>query len=214
MRWRLDTPLERVDSRDAIVVLKSGASLAPDDFSRPALDDLLRSALVFGVSGLDRYVHERVVKKIIASLGSTTLTRRQEELAIPATMALAAAKTLRRALGEGKQARPANEIRKKIQENLHTRPFQSWRQIEEAFELIGVTDLAQRLQAAYRVGDFGQIRRELDAIVRHRNQIVHEGALARHKRGGTVRSIRTSRGYVEQSLRFLDDFCQKLEEVV
>lgn len=210
MRWPLNSSIERVDSRDALVILRPTATLGPNDFQADALDDLLRSALTFGVSGLDRYVHERVVKGIIAALKATELNRRQEEFSIPAVLALQAADAVRRAGREGRDVRPANEIRKRVQEMLHLRPFQNWRQVEEAFELIGIKGLAGQLQDAYGVGDFTPIRRQLDDIVSRRHRIVHEGDLVRHERGGKTRKNDVSRKYVEESLTFLDTFVGNL----
>ena len=213
MRWPLTSKIDRVDSRDALIVLRDGSSLTPHDFSADALDDLLRSALTFGVSALDRYVHERIVKGIIVALKKTSLNRPQEEFSIPAVLALRAADAVRRAGTEGKQARPANELRGRIQELLHLRPFQSWKQIEEAFKLIGIGGLAGKLQAGYGVGDFTPTREQLDGIVDKRNRIVHEGDLVRHKRGGAARTNKVSRKYVEESLDFLDGFVAQLEAV-
>jgi len=87
MRWPLTSKIDRVDSIDALIVLRDGSSLTPHDFSTDALDDLLRSALTFGVSALDRYVHERIVKGIIVALKKTNLNRPQEEFFIPAVLA-------------------------------------------------------------------------------------------------------------------------------
>ena len=68
MHWPNNLPIHRVDSKQAVIVLRSNADLSPVDFSRSALQDLLRSALALGVSALDRYVHERVVKRIVRAL--------------------------------------------------------------------------------------------------------------------------------------------------
>ncbi len=65
MQWPLSHDIQRVDSTDVVLVLRDGAALAPDDLSAEALDDLLRSAITFGVSAIDRYVHERIVKAFV-----------------------------------------------------------------------------------------------------------------------------------------------------
>lgn len=213
MHWPLESQIERVDSRDALLVLRQDSSLTADDFSADALDDLLRSALTFGVSALDRYVHERVVKGIISALRTPDLNRKQQELSLPAAMALQAAEAVRRAQREKRSVRPANEIRKRIQEALHLRPFQSMRQIEDAFELLGITGLKGRLQASYATGDFKPISTQLDAIVARRHRIVHEGDLVRHERGGQPRKNEISRKQVEDGLTFVDDFVLKLDAV-
>src|SRR5689334_14031645 len=65
MRWKLAAPIQRVDTADAIIILRETATASLSDFSSEALDDLLRSALVIGVSALDRYAHERITKGIV-----------------------------------------------------------------------------------------------------------------------------------------------------
>lgn len=213
MHWPVHSPIERVDSRDALIVLREGAALTPEDFSADALDDLLRSSLAFGVSALDRYVHERVVKGIISALKASELNRRQQDFSIPAVLALQAADAVRRAAKDGQKARPANEVRNRIQTMLHLRPFQSWRQIEDAYELIGVTGLAGTLQQGYGVGNFKPIKDQLNTLVEKRNYIVHEGDLVRHQRGGVCRKNEISKRYVADSLDFLDGLVTQLEQV-
>ena len=88
MHWPLNHSIERVDSADAVIVLRDGAGLCPDDFAANAMDDLLRSALIFGVSGLDRYVRERVVKGIVGALRTQDLNRQQESFSIPVKVAM------------------------------------------------------------------------------------------------------------------------------
>lgn len=214
MRWRLDTAIERVDSKDAILILRPEAGLATSDFTSDALDDLLRSALTFAVSALDRYVHELVVKNVISALKQSELNGRQEQLTIPAAMAIRLAQNVAATARAGNATRPSNEVRKAIQEELHRIPFQSWRDIEYAFHLIGVGGLAGRLQAQYGVGDFRPIRDQLNRIVERRNHIVHEGDLVRHQRGGHIRSSPISRKYVEDSMNFLDDMVDKMDTMI
>lgn len=56
MHWPQNCNMDRIDSRDALIVLRDGSALTSDDFTSEAVDDLLRSALAVGVSALDRYV--------------------------------------------------------------------------------------------------------------------------------------------------------------
>lgn len=213
MHWPQAANIERVDSRDAIVVLRDGAALEPDDFSQQSLGDLLRASLTFGVSALDRYVHERVTKRFVAALRERKLTKQQEDFQIPATLALKALERLRESAKAGRDVRPANEIRVAVQEILHQRPFQSWREIEFAFQLIGINGLAGSLQAALGLGDFTPTKDQLNEIARRRNLIVHEGDIPRHKRGGkpTAQSIEPQ--YVRTSLDFLNRFATALDTV-
>lgn len=213
MHWNQTADIDRVDSRAAVIVLRDGSDLSKADFSTRALDDVLRASIMLIVSGLDRYVHERVVKGIVPALRNSNRNRTQEEFSIPASLTLEVTRALQEASRKGETLRPANEVRKKVQEIVHLRPFQSWREIVFAFELLGITDLAGQLQAAYGIGDIGLIRDELDSIIRRRNWIVHEGDLVRHKRGGDAKLHAVTPAFVRQSLGFVDDLASKLDEV-
>lgn len=215
MRWPISSAIERVDSKDAVIVLRNDADLVPEDFETDALEDLLRSAITFGVSAVDRYVHERVIKGFVTSFRAGTLTKQQRDFDLPATLAIDIVDKVHVANRNGQIIRPANEIRKVVQETLHKRPFQSWREIEYGFCLIGYKNLGKSLKQTHRL-DQSQLERiqgQLGKIVNRRNQIVHEGDLPRHQRGGEAYVQDIRRGWVEESLDFLAAFVQKLEAV-
>ena len=214
MHWRLCSPIERVDSRDAVVVLREGATLCPSDFSAENVEDLLRAGLTFGMSALDRYVHERVVKRFITGMRANKLTRQQESYSIPTTVVLEIIDRMNKAHRENQTVRGSNDLRKSVQELLHRRPFQSWREIDNAFKLAGITNLSGRLQGEYHVGDMKPIKAQLNKIADRRNHIVHEGDLIRHQRGGSVQLRPLARKYVGDSLDFLDTLVAKMERIV
>ncbi len=213
MHWPANSTIERVDSVDAVIVLRSGSKLTTDHFTQACLDDQLRAALTFGVSALDRYVHERVVKGIIPALKKRPLTKQQEEFSLPVTTAIQIAEEAVTARKNGKKIRPANIVRRKVQELLHKRPFQSFREVEYAFALLGIRNLTGQLQAAYGVPDLKAQKAQLGKIAMRRNQIVHEGDLVLHERGGQVKWHPIPRKYVVDSLDFLDQFVTHLEGV-
>jgi hypothetical protein len=215
MRWRQDSQIERVDSTDAVVILRDGARLTTDDFHTEALDDLLRSSITFGVSAIDRYVHERIIKGFVTAFRATDLTKQQREFQVPATLAIEIVTRVHKARKDDTTIRPANEIRKAVQTTLHKRPFQSWREIEYGFCLVGVKDLGKALRDAHNLtaADLEEVKGTLNKIVARRNQIVHEGDLPRHQRGGQVYVQDIRRKWVEDSLAFLADFASKLEAV-
>lgn len=215
MHWPQSSGIERVDSNDAVVVLRDQASLTPEDFSSDSLDDLLRAAITFGVSAIDRYVHERIVKKFVAAFREAELTKNQREFQVPATLAIDIVSRVHGARRNGQTIRPANEIRKAVQQVLHKRPFQSWREIEYGFSLIGCKDLGKALKTAHTLSpqDLELLKEQLNKIVARRNQIVHEGDLPRHQRGGQVYVQEIRRLWVQESLDFLNEFARKLEAV-
>lgn len=213
MHWPQRSNIERVDSRDAVIILRPNASLGPDEFKKDALDDLLRMSLVYGVSALDRYVHERVIKGFVKAYKQGNLTREQREYSVPVTLAMNIVEKTRQAYRNGNTVRPSNEIRRFAQEELHRKPFQSWREIDYAFRLIGQSNLSGELQRAYVVGDMRPIKKQLNDIVARRHRIVHEGDLVRHQRGGNIKPQSIERMFVADSLDFLDDFVTKLDAI-
>lgn len=215
MHWPQASAIERVDSRDAIVILRDGSGLNCADFTSEALDDLLRASLVYGVSALDRYVHERVIKGFVSAYRAAELTKQQREFQVPVTLSMAVIDRVRAAQRENRAVRPANEVRKAVQETLHKRPFQNWREIEYAFCLLGYKNLARTLRDTHglSVEECEAIQEQLNKIARRRNHIVHEGDLARHQRGGQVRPRDITPKFVTESLDFIDDLVSKLEAV-
>jgi hypothetical protein len=123
MQWPQASDIERVDSRDAVLILRTNSSLVPGDFTKDSLDDLLRAALTFGVSALDRYIHERIIKMFVNAYRSSALTKQQKEFVIPVKVAMDMITKIHTANKNGSNLRPANEIRKAIQELLHKRSF-------------------------------------------------------------------------------------------
>lgn len=217
MHWPANAQIERVDGRGAVLVLRAGAQLVPDDFSQTAMQELLRSALAVGVSAFDRYVHERVTKGIVTALkrGERSLNKEQKEFSIPALTAIRitrVAAAARRA-GTATGTRPANEIRKTVQEIIHRRPFQSWRDVEEAFKLIGITGLAGHIQTGLRLASAEVFKTRLQEINRRRNQIVHEGDLRVYVRGGTLQRHEIQHAYVADSITFLDSLVAQFERL-
>jgi hypothetical protein len=177
------------------------------------MDDLLRSAHVFSVSALDRYVHERVCKGVIAAYRKGGLSKEQKEFSIPLTLALDLAEAIRVAHKNKKKVRPANEIRKAIQEMLHSRPFQSWRDIEYAFKLIGINGLAGKIQQSKGLSDITPFKKQLGKVVERMHKIVHEGDLPRHARGGYAKKVPIERKFVSNSLDYIDELVQELERI-
>jgi hypothetical protein len=213
MRWKMDSDIERVDSADAVIVLRSGCDLKVDDFAQDSMDDMLRAAHVFAISALDRYVHERVCKGIITAYRRRELSREQKDFSIPLKLAMDTADSLRKAAKQNKQTRPANEFRNTVQEMLHRRPFQSWRDIEYAFCLIGVKGIAGRIQESKGIASIDSYRAQLAKIVDRRHRIVHEGDLPRHQRGGQATKAAITPKYVKDAIEFIEDFVSELEKV-
>lgn len=221
MHWPKNSAIQRIDSKDAVLILRDGCSLKAKDFHSDELQELLRGALTLCVSALDRYMHERIVKKIIAALkkppvrdGKRTHLREQREFSIPALVALQVAQRVvaSKKTKVAKRIRPANEVRNAIQDALHKRTFQSWRELEDGFRLIGISGLSGALQPLYGT-PIQPVQNHLNKIAQKRNRIVHEADLVRHRRGGKTRLHPITAVEVRTTITFLDDLVAKLETV-
>jgi len=109
---------------------------------------------------------------------------------------------------------PRPELAELHGKSSHKKPFQSYREIDYAFKLLGINNLTGQLQAAYGTGDLKTVKTQLANIAKRRNQIVHEGDLVFHERGGQVKWHNIERKYVADSLDFLDVFVGHLVSVV
>lgn len=215
MHWNQGDDISRVDSADAVVILRDHASLTTEDFSATATDDLLRSALVYGVSAIDRYMHERVVRNIVPALKATPLNREQREFSIPASQVMAMAKRAAKASHAGESIRPANDVRNAVQDLLHKRPIQSWREIDWAFKLFGETKFETKLRTALHVAKIDSTKATIAGITFRRNSIVHEGDLYRFQRAGKaqLKVKEISPSYVADSLDFIEKFVLAIDTI-
>jgi hypothetical protein len=109
MHWTQDDAIGRIDGSAALIVLRQGADLSATDFSAESLADLLRSAHTIGVSALDRYVHERVVKNIVRALRKAKLSDSQRDFGIPAAIAVRMATAISRARNATPRQRSASK---------------------------------------------------------------------------------------------------------
>ena len=177
-------------------------------------DDVLRAALVMAVAALDRYVHDRVTKRIIQAYKNRNLTHAQETFSIPVSIAITIAAKAEKAKDSKKQVRAANIVRNEVQQILHSRPFQSWRDIEFAFALIGKTGIPGLIQGQLKLATIKPLETSLAKINRTRNLIVHEGHLRRHKRGGKPSLLDIDAQTVRTAISTLKQLVDGLEAVV
>lgn len=182
-------------------------------------DDVLRCSIVFALAALDRYVHERVCKEIVRVFSRpSTLSRRQKEFSLPAVVAFQVAKkaahnakVIPNAKSGPRPARAANLIRNAIRDILHKRPFQSWRELEDAMSLIGITNLESQLKVHLTASGLNRVKASLSHAAHIRNRIVHEGHIERHLRGGSIKHGWISRTEVELTIANIQKLIEGLE---
>lgn len=158
---------------------------------------VLRAGIVFVVSALDRYFHDKV-KYRVGRYGLDELPPALARFEIPLS------DLARWASAE----RPGNVLRNWVTDGLAKRPLQNREAIAEALKLAGITDLWPSVER-----DEVQRKKLLDdlaKLVKRRNQIAHEGDMATSRASGKrLRPI--SEEDLENAIAFVSDLIEKVE---
>jgi len=183
MHWNQGDEVHRVDGDNCILVMRNPSDWTMQHFAHDHLSELLRSAIVCGVSAMDRFFHDVVLDNSLKLLrradADVPKTLREVKLSlIDADAAIAHALKGR---ANGARSRPRNTLKARLAEALHQHTFQSSSGVEHAMGMLGLGkpwgDLSRHMQ-----GSAEDVKARLNGIVRRRNQIVHEGDLVRTAR--------------------------------
>lgn len=161
------------------------------------LDWILRASVVFVVSALDTYFHDKVKYRV----GKYSLEDLPKALA-KFEIRISDISTWERAERKG------NVLRNWVTDHFSTKPLQSPQRIAEALKFAGIEDVWREIEK-----DDGE-RRELigrfDALIRRRNQIAHEGDREQSRKSGKkVRGI--TRDYVSGSIDYAKNIVGRIE---
>ncbi|MBM3493822.1 MAG: hypothetical protein FJX72_05805 [Armatimonadetes bacterium] len=158
---------------------------------------VLRAGVVFVVSALDTYFHDKI-KYRVGQYSLANLPPALAKFEVPVSDLTK----------WDKAERKGNVLRNWVTEDLGTRPLQSPTAIAEALKLCGVTALWDTIEPnkQQRV----QLLEQLNALVKRRNQIAHEGDRETSRRSG--KRLRTiERKYLEDSIAFAKTLVDKIE---
>lgn len=195
--------IDRIDGRDAIVVLKDGSRLQGDDFESTALADLLRASLVLGVSSLDAYFHSKIIAYVVraANQGGD----------MPGALKKATI-TVEDFVEGRRYTRRMTTVRNSLDESLGFQTLQQPDKIANGLALIGVAGFWANVAARMEVPQEG-VKSRLSQIVKRRNQIAHEGDVSQSRRTRNAsREIDTS--YVRQSLGFIRKLIKRSDDEI
>ncbi len=173
---------------DAIVKLKpQGVNMAW----------VLRSAVVFAVSALDTYFHDKVKYKV----GHYNLENMPPQLAgfeVP----------LRELASWDGAKRKGNVLRNWVVDRLSTRPLQGPTAISDALKLAGIIAVWDTIEPDKKKRD--ALLKDLNLLVIRRNQISHEGdRMTSRTSGKKLRSI--SQNQVAQWIQYVEDLVARVE---
>ena len=209
MRWKKAEQIERVDGTGAILILRESSQLKAKTFGDEFTSELLRAAHVTIVAALDRYCHELIASRFIASLNSTknwSAELRKIELPI---------EEVHKAVIHAKKpkSRPLILVRASVQELLYKKTFQNSREIESGLLIIGVRRLWTGC-ATHMGCTADDITTRLNKVASRRNKIVHEGDLVRHKKGGKLRQAKITPKQVAKEIIWVGEFVDAIERSI
>lgn len=195
--------IDRVDSPDAIIVLKDGSRLTREVFAADALADLLRASLVMGVSALDAYFHSKIAASVVSCARKGT--------AMPRALKKATI-TIEDFVDGNKYQRRLTTVRRSIERSLGYQSLQLPDKIATGLGLIGITDFWG--EVANRMGMMqDDLKVRLSSIVTRRNQIAHEGDLSQSKKArNKSRTIEPK--YVREALAFIRKLAKRAEDEI
>ncbi len=132
---------------------------------------LLRAAVVFSISALDAYFHDKI-KYRAGKFSASEMPP-----------AMAAFKIPLRGLTKWEDAqRKGNVLRNWLTEHFSTRPLQRQVDIADALKLVGITDLWATIEP--NSPKRNALLSDMASQIRRRNQIAHEGDRDPSRRGG------------------------------
>lgn len=202
MRWPSTHQIERIDSKDMVLILRNGSNLKREDFSTQALDDLLRAALVMAVSAMDAYFHAKIIRHVVEHSKTKTPARRllNERILVSDFI-------------DGRRKQRSNyALRAAIERNLSFQSLQQPDKVADALGLIGVSKFWSEI--AKICGQNKEIIcNRLSSIVRRRNYIVHEGDLSQSNRTRNE-SRRITQKEISDDIDFILQIINAAEKVI
>jgi hypothetical protein len=161
------------------------------------LDWILRAAVVFVVSALDTYFHDKVKYRV----GKFSLHN------LPPALAKFEVAVARIASWD-KATRKGNVLRNWVTKDLGTKPLQSPERIAEALKLAGIDGIWATIEPDTHARK--QLLDQFNALMKRRHQIAHEGDREQSRKSGKkVRKI--NRDYVTKAIEFAETLVDKIE---
>lgn len=190
MHWPITEKIQRIDGNNALLVLRKNALVGINEFRHDELSELLRAAIVVSVSALDRYCHEVLLSRIIDQMDRSEVNWPAElkKLSLPLIFVKRSVKNakLRKGIGGKVRTRPMNIVKQGLQEKFHKDlTLQRPDDIATAWSMIGIKSLWSRCGKSMNVRA-EEIKENLNRIIKRRNEIAHEGDIARVRNSGKI----------------------------
>jgi hypothetical protein len=203
--WPRNSAIERVDSKDALVVLREGSYLKPKNFSIKEISELYRAAIVLLVSAIDTYFHS----KILEVFDHMNIRKPPEKL-----LNWEFRKSLRDFIDlKNNKDSKRRFLKILVGEKIEYQTFQKPDKISEALKHIGVEEFWDKIAKELN-RSANDVKTDMDRIVRRRDMIVHEGDIitTQGKYQGHSRKIEHSKVY--KSCEFIHKFIEASDKVI
>lgn len=175
----------------------------PKKIAEEDLSELVRAALVLGVSAFDAYYTDKFVEKLVPFLQQVGPTDGIVKLFVKAKFDTQAALEL---IPKDRSERPYRKLRTFIDQYLEQYVTQRFNTIDELFLAMGLKDLSKRAQ---KKADRKQLLRRIEIAVERRHSVVHAGDLNSH---GKLREIDCDD--IEKRLKDVVLFVEKCDEII
>jgi hypothetical protein len=176
-------------------------------------NDLRRSALVTAVTGIDAYMHWLVYRQISDLRREGDLPKSMAKLDIPFTELAALADATLQGRQQQIETRPWVQVKHSMQKRLLKETFQSYDQVATAFAWAGVEKSWSRV--ADKLGmQADAIKTRMNSLVDRRNQIVHEGDIARALRPRELKYNDIEHTQVIDDVNWVESLINAIEQVV
>lgn len=163
-----------------------------------AIDWVLRASVVFVVSALDTYFHDKIKYRV----GHFSLDN------LPPALAKFEIHVDELTLWDVAE-RKGNVLRNWVTERLSTRPLQSPTAVADSLKFAGIDALWDRIEPNRNARK--QVLDQFNRLVKRRNQISHEGDRETSRRSGKkLRPI--DRSSVEEYIEFAKDLIARIEK--
>lgn len=176
-------------------------------------NDLRRSAMVTAVTGIDAYMHWLVYRQISDLRREGDLPKSMAKLDIPFTELAALADATLQGRQQQIETRPWVQVKHAMQKRLLKETFQSYEQVATAFAWAGVEKPWSRV--ADKLGmQADAIKTRMNSLVFRRNQIVHEGDIARASRPRELKYNDIEHAQVIDDVNWVESLINAIEQVV
>jgi hypothetical protein len=161
------------------------------------IDWILRAAVVFAISSIDSYFHDKI-KYRLARYNWKTLPPALGNFEIPIV----------ELVNWEKAERKGNVLRNWVVKDLSVKPLQSKKAITDALKLCGIDSLWDTIEPDRQLQAI--LLKEFGLLVQRRNQISHEGDRKKSRGSGkTLRKINVTQ--VQGSISFVEDIVARIE---